>query len=99
LPLNISLRLIDIFLTDGWKALMRAGLALLCAARNEILQSGFDKILLLLKRKDLTSYLQITATEFIELAMSFKITNSKLHENAIILLHQSMKRTRENNNI
>jgi len=92
LPLNISLRLMDIFLIDGFKALHRAGLALLYAARDEILSTGFDKILLLLKRKDLTQHLQLDAKRFIDLSMSFKVTNSKLHESAVHLLTKAMTR-------
>ena len=94
LPLNISLRLIDIFLIDGWKILHRAGLALLFAARNRILNLGFDKILLLLKRKDLTQHLNLNANTFVALAMSFKVTNAKLHESAVHLLTKAMTRNK-----
>merc|ERR1712228_343742 len=92
LPLNISLRLIDIFLIDGWKILHRAGLALLFQARNKILNLGFGEILLLLKRKDLCQHLNLNADTFIKLAMSFKVTNAKLHESAVHLLTKAMAR-------
>ena len=90
LPLNISLRVIDIFLIDGWKILHRAGLALLYKARSEILNLGFDKILLLLKRKDLTQHLNLNAVSFVKLCMSFKVTNAKLHEGGVHLLTKAI---------
>eukprot|EP01083_Nonionella_stella_P027029 74325_1 len=94
LPLNLWLRIIDIFICDGWKTLHRAGLALLYVAKFRILKNemGFDKILLLLKRKDLLQYLNINENMFIRLAMSFDVSNTYLHECAVELLAKSMAR-------
>eukprot|EP01084_Bolivina_argentea_P087450 157950_1 len=67
LPLKLSLRLIDIFIIDGWKILHRVGLALLYYAKKQILFNKLkqEKILLLLKRKDLIKYLNINENIFI----------------------------------
>ena len=93
LPISISLRIIDIFMIDGWKILHRAGLTILFRAKDMILGNNlcFDKILLLLKRKDLCQLLfNNDPQSFIKIAMSFKVTNSRLHESTVHLLTKTM---------
>ena len=93
LPLKLSLRIIDIFIIDGWKILFRAGLALLFKAKFKILSNNlsFDKILLFLKRKDIVKLLFNDDYDlFIDICMKFKVTNRMLHETAVILMTKSM---------
>jgi len=94
LPINISLRLMDVFFICGWQVLHRAGLTILSAASELILtrQLEFDDILLLLKRKDLLKVLNFDEDRFVLSMLSFEVTNAKLHEIASLILTKTMIR-------
>jgi len=85
LPLTITLRVFDLFLVDGFKALHRVGLAILSCAQNHLMMLESDDILMYLKQFPdsgifLNSLDEEDGDTFIQHAMSFKVTNFELHQ-------------------
>jgi hypothetical protein len=79
LPIETVLPILDRFLVSGWKVLHRVGLALLYSAQEELLKLDIDHLLRYLKgfvRKDFS----MSATELLDIAQTFRVTNRMLAE-------------------
>jgi hypothetical protein len=78
LPIDIVLNIIDSFLFDGWKSLIRISLALLKVKQEEILKLEYEEGLTFLKK--FTKSLVIEAEELMSLAYSFKVSKRLLND-------------------
>jgi len=77
LPFGVTLRIWDIFLSEGYKVVFRIGLALLKMFQEELLRRGFEDALDLLKTLQTQS---IDCEELIKIAFSFNISGKKLYQ-------------------
>ena len=93
LPIQISFRIFDIFLIDGYKILHRIGLSILSKSDIILRKLNMDDMLKYLKSLN-NNVNNIFLNEndikpgdvFIKHAMSFKVSNAKLHDCATYLL-------------
>ena len=99
LPLSLSFRIFDMFMIDGHKILHRIGLCILSRAQNELIGLSLDAMLMYLKAFPDSSLFvslddEFEGDSFIEQALSFKVTNSALHQCAADLLAKTMVHVR-----
>ena len=78
LPFNLVLRILDIFLYEGYKIIYRIGLCILKIKEEQILKfKGMDQVMLLLK--DFKEKEFEDEDIFITLAQKFMFTYSEIH--------------------